>query len=128
MVLIFGGVYQGKLDYAMGRFNVTTDDVFVCKDDITFLPIGCKVYNDFDKWILALVQKNENIRDNISKFIAENPNAIVIANDNSCGVVPIDANLRIWREENGRALGQIAQVATEVVRMYCGIATIIKQC
>lgn len=30
MILIFGGAYQGKLDYALKTFDKTEDDVFCC--------------------------------------------------------------------------------------------------
>jgi adenosylcobinamide kinase/adenosylcobinamide-phosphate guanylyltransferase len=42
------------------------------------------------------------------------------------GVVPMDAWERIWRERVGRTCGKLASQATRVVRMVCGIPTIIK--
>ena len=32
MILIIGGAYQGKLDFAKEAFGITDEDVFVCKD------------------------------------------------------------------------------------------------
>ena len=42
------------------------------------------------------------------------------------GVVPMDAGERIWRERVGRTCSMLASQATRVVRMVCGIPTIIK--
>ena len=33
MVLIFGGAYQGKLDFAMKKFNIKDTDIFTCTED-----------------------------------------------------------------------------------------------
>ncbi|MCL2526836.1 MAG: bifunctional adenosylcobinamide kinase/adenosylcobinamide-phosphate guanylyltransferase [Defluviitaleaceae bacterium] len=126
MVLIIGGAYQGKLDYALGRFGVTKEDIYFCSDTDIKIPAGKKIVYEIDKWILALVKDGADIADNAKSFVAENPNAVIICDDISCGVVPIDSSLRKWREETGRAVGQIAQESSEVVRLFCGIPTQIK--
>lgn len=33
MILIFGGAYQGKLDFAKKKFGVTDRQVFTCTED-----------------------------------------------------------------------------------------------
>jgi len=109
MILIFGGAYQGKLAYAMERFNITESDVF-----------------NLDKWILELVRKDMNVEGEVQKFIEDNPGAIVICNDISCGVVPVDPVMRKWREAVGRSLMALSRESDEVVRLFCGIATKIK--
>ena len=38
MILIFGGAYQGKLDYALETFDIAPDDVFRCTRDGTLNP------------------------------------------------------------------------------------------
>jgi len=126
MVLIFGGAYQGKLDYAMKRFGLSKEDVFFCDDTEVAVPTGKKIVYEIDKWILALVKANKNIEEDINHFTERNPDAIVIANDISCGIVPVDRFTRQWREETGRAVGKIAQHSDEVARLFCGIPTKIK--
>jgi len=126
MVLIFGGAYQGKLDYALQRFELSREDVHFCKETDTTAPHGKKAVCEIDKWILALVRADANVAEAMTQFMADNPDAIVICNDVSGGVVPIDATFRKWREEAGRAMGQLAQNSKEVVRLFCGIPTVIK--
>ena len=32
MILIFGGAYQGKLDFAKEKFNISDEEVFECTE------------------------------------------------------------------------------------------------
>ena len=109
MILIFGGAHQGKLAYAQGRF-----------------PLEAKIFNDFDKWVLELVQTEQNIEGAVRRFIADNADTVVICNDISCGVVPVDAVQRKWREAVGRATAALAEASDEVIRLFCGIPARIK--
>jgi adenosyl cobinamide kinase/adenosyl cobinamide phosphate guanylyltransferase len=126
MTLIFGGAYQGKLSYALERFNLTQDDVFLCNNDDTCLPENKKIIYEIDKWILALLKKDIDVGQAMRRFIENNKNAIVICNDISCGVVPVDPLLRKWREAAGRALAALSRESEEVVRLFCAIPTRIK--
>jgi len=126
MILIFGGAYQGKLEYALQRFGLAEDDVIFCADGETALPTGRKIICGIDKWILSLIRADSNITHEASRFINQNPGAIIICNDISCGVVPTCPVMRKWREEVGRFLGRLARQSNEVVRLYCGIPTILK--
>ena len=126
MILIIGGVYQGKLEYSLNRFGLNKEDVYFCDmKDIT-IPTNKKIIYELEKWIFALVSSGCNVAEKITNLIEQNLSTIIICNDISCGVVPIDKELRIWREEVGRATGTIAQNSTEVVRLYCKIPTRIK--
>lgn len=126
MVLIFGGAYQGKLDYALEHFGLEKDDVYFCNDTDIALPNGKKIIYEIDKWILALVRESGDVKENVADFVSENMDAIVICNDVSCGVVPVDPVLRKWREEVGRATGCLSQNSDEVVRLFCGIPSRVK--
>ena len=43
------------------------------------------------------------------------------------GVVPMEAEERVWRERVGRTCASLAQRASKVVRMVCGIPLVIKE-
>lgn len=51
---------------------------------------------------------------------------VVIITETGAGVVPIDANERYAREQAGRLGCLLAAQASCVVRVYCGIPTVIK--
>ena len=135
MILIFGGAYQGKLTYALERFGLAGSDVYSnvhsdvykCRDDDVTMPGDKKIIYEIDKWILALVKSGMTVEEEMEQFINKNSDAIVICNDISCGVVPLDPVLRQWREATGRSMAQLSQNSEEVIRVFCGIPTRIKQ-
>jgi len=125
MILVFGGAYQGKLDYALNRFSLTEDDIYRCSASDTAMPENKKLVYELDKWIFALVQA-DGVGDALDRFVRANPAAIVICNDISCGVVPADAQQRQWREAVGRSLATLARTSDEVIRLFCGLPTHLK--
>jgi len=126
MILVFGGAYQGKMAYVLDRFGLSEEDVFRCRDTDVSTPAGRKVIYELDKWILAQLRANRDITKALPEFIEKNKDAIVICNDISCGVVPIDETARIWREAVGRSLAELSGISDEVVRLFCGIPTRLK--
>ena len=42
-------------------------------------------------------------------------------------MVPVDPAARLMREQTGRLCQQLAKQAQKVVRLYCGIPTVIKE-
>jgi len=125
MILIFGGAYQGMLDYALERFNLKDEDVYRCGES-DGPPQNKKIIYELDRWILDLVTADIDIEKAARQFMEINPGAIVICNDISCGVVPVDPIMRKWREAVGRALAMLSQKSDEVVRLFCGIPTRLK--
>jgi len=126
MILIFGGVYQGKLNYALERFGITENDVGYCTGEDIMYPEDKKIIYEIDKWILSLIHANKDVLGGVKRFIEDNGDSIVICNDISCGVVPMDPIMRKWRESVGKSLGMLAQNADEVIRLYCGIPSKLK--
>ena len=127
MILIFGGYYQGKLAYALEKSSMTESDVYGCSEHDAITPSGQKIIYELDKWLLALVKEGLDTDKEVEKLIAKNSDAIVICNDISCGIVPIDRELRKWRESVGKALTRLARESGEVIRVFCGIPTILKE-
>lgn len=54
------------------------------------------------------------------------PDAVIVSDEVGCGVVPMGADQRYWREQVGRAQCVIAANAAQVTRMVCGIGVRIK--
>ena len=126
MILIFGGAYQGKLAYAMERFNAAEGDVYRCGGDDVNIPGGKKIICNLENWILSLVKAGADAEDAVRQFIDANEDAVVICNDISSGVVPADPELRKWREAVGRSLAMLSQKSEEVIRLFCAIPSRIK--
>ena len=51
---------------------------------------------------------------------------IIVCDELGCGVVPMDAFERAWRERTGRIGCELAKQAEAVYRVTCGIGTRIK--
>jgi adenosyl cobinamide kinase/adenosyl cobinamide phosphate guanylyltransferase len=95
------------------------------------MPENKKIIYEIDKWILALIQAGfdgERLADRLAAFKERfaGTDSVIICNDISCGVVPTDYKLRMWRETVGRTLADLAKMADEAVRLFCGIPTKIK--
>lgn len=52
--------------------------------------------------------------------------SIIICTDISCGVVPVDDELRRWREETGFMLNYLSQNADSVTRIFFGLEQRLK--
>lgn len=117
MHLIIGGAYQGKLDYAVSTYGLSSEEIFTCGDELVFT----RCIDHLEQWILACVRRGE---DPLAFFKAD-PDAwrdsIIICDDISCGIVPMQADIRAWREATGRLLSWLSSNADSVTRLFCGL-------
>lgn len=119
MVLIIGGAYQGKLDYAKKEFGLTDTDVYDCSVNSPLDP--CKsCYNHFERYVMYCMRNGVSI--NYDHFKEK----VIILTDIFCGVVPQDSEIRAWREECGRVGTKLAGSASIVIRIFCGLAKRLK--
>jgi hypothetical protein len=126
MILIFAGAHQGKLNYALDRFNLNEKEIHRCNSEDINVPENQKMLYEIDKWVLALMKNGIDVEDAVDRFIKSNQDAVVICNDISCGIVPIDPLLRKWRDAVGKSLAMLSRNSHEVIRLFCGIPTRIK--
>lgn len=125
MVLIFGGAYQGKLDFAMKKFNIKDTDIFTCTED-SFPDFSKKIIDRAELFFLKCVKDGIEPRDILCENINMLQDKIVIARDISQGIVPIDSVQRAWREASGRAMMYLAGEAEEVYRLFCSLSEKLK--
>ncbi len=125
MILIFGGAYQGKLEFAKENFGVTDEDVFLCTQD-TKIDWTKKVLYNMDQAFLAHVREELESRDVIAEHLDDIKDKIVIVNDISQGIVPMERENRDWREMTGRAMLYLSKEADQVYRVFCGLGSKIK--
>ncbi len=126
MVLITGGAYQGKVDYAIEKFNLSRKDIYTCTRDKVELPEGAAIINNVEELVWACLA---NDRDPLKYLAARKSRwnkSVMIVNDISCGIVPMDKNERIFREAVGRTTMYLAQEALAVVRVFAGIGKRLK--
>lgn len=121
MILITGGSYQGKLDYARARFGLTDADISAGQIDLSK---KCLAY--IDRWALECVRRGDEPVETFRRDPAAWRDAVIITTDISSGVVPVDPVLRAWREACGRMNSYLAGEADEVWRLFCGIPQRLK--
>lgn len=125
MILIFGGAYQGKLEFAKENFNFTEEDIFICTQE-NEIDWSKKVLCDMDQVFLRHVREGKESREVLADHLKELKDKILIVNDISQGIVPMERELRDWREMTGRAMLYISKEADEVYRVFCGLGSKIK--
>lgn len=114
MVIVFGGAYQGKLDFVKEKFNILDDDVLdLSKEGFS---LDKKVIYHFEE-----VKKR-----NISFNKEDLKDKILVFNDESLGLVPIDDFDRKYREDIGRLMVSLSKDANEIYRVFLGIGERIK--
>lgn len=124
MILIFGGAYNGKLDFVKEQFNVSEDDISYCdRNEIDFSKkVICGLHKFTYNNILKDINSLQYIKENINLF----KDKIIISDEISSGIVPLKKEDRMWREETGRCLQYLSKESSCVYRVFCGIPTIIK--
>lgn len=125
MILVFGGAYQGKLEYAKEHWNFSDDDVFFCEENLT-IDLSKKVICGLEKFVYACACKGVETKDVLAEYDVPLDDKILIADDISQGVVPIEPDRRAWRESVGRTLLWLGKNADEVHRVFCGLGQRLK--
>ena len=124
MVLVFGGAYNGKLDFVKEKFSINEDDIFYC--GVNEIDFSKKVICGFHRFTYENILKDINslqyIKENINFF----KDKIIISDEISSGIVPLKKEDRMWREATGRCLQYLSKESSCVYRIFCGIPTIIK--
>lgn len=114
MVLVIGGAGSGKRDYvkSLGYADEDIADGLLDGRKVLY-DLQNIVFNDPDRapeLLEALLSKE-----------------VVVCNEVGSGIVPLSARERQAREATGRLCIQLAARATRVVRLVCGIPTVIKE-
>ena len=129
MKLIIGGYAQGKLNYAVTKYNVAEDHVFESvlptSEELEKLT-GTIIVSSLHKWIRKRIQEGGRPEEEISSFVKKNPDCIIICDEIGNGIVPMDPFERVYRERTGRIQVKLAADAEEVERVVCGLAQKIK--
>lgn len=104
-----------------------TENQMTGKQPIGHSPDGSQVIvNHLHRYVREQLQRGKDPEAAILTFLGEYPDCIMICDEIGNGIVPMEAEERIYRERTGRILEQLAAQADEVVRVICGIGLKIK--
>ena len=124
MIFIIGGAYQGKLDFAKTIFSLSESDIFTCNNcEIDF---SKQCINSIEEFSLACVQNGTEPIESFKAHHTEWANSILICEDIFCGVVPMGAEMRAWRQATGRLCQYLSREAQQVSRIFCGLEQRLK--
>ena len=108
MTLVFGGAYQGKRAYPKMEYGAEA------------------LLEDYHLLVRDQIQQGIDPCDYLETHWDDLKDKVIICDDISCGVVPMDPLQRRWREELGRCMGMLSHKAETVVRVFCGIGMKLK--
>ncbi len=126
MQLIFGGAYQGKLDYAKERYQLKEQDIFCCGAGEACIDFTKKAVYRLEEFVLCCVRGGIEAAEYLEANREKWRDTVFICTDISSGVVPFEPELRAWREMVGRTLMYLGKDAEEVTRIFCGLPQKIK--
>lgn len=124
MKLIIGGAYQGKREFAKETFGFAEEEIFTCTDGRVDFTAPC--IDALEEFVFACVREGVEAADVFRQHREQWKDSVLICQDIFCGVVPIDADLREWRQATGRLCQYLAKEAEQVSRIFCGLEQRLK--
>ena len=106
MIFVTGPLFAGKRETIRGLLGLTEEEFAACAA--------------WDVQERALEAEPEILAEELSA------NRVVIATEVGGGVVPVDPEMRAWREATGRMMNELCRHADRVVRLFCGIPQVLK--
>lgn len=126
MKLMIGGACQNKRQAACDIWGIDLNEIIdgeVCGFEEIW---NCRAVADFHILIQRMLAEKKNPADLLQKLLVKNPDIIIISDEIGYGIVPMNADLRAWRECTGRICCEIAAHCEKVVRVIAGIPHVIK--
>lgn len=122
MRLIIGGAAQGKLEYALRTYPAAAPQIAEQPQDAE----TAHIWHHLEAYIRNALREGIEPKEQIRAVIQKNPDIIIICDEVGCGVVPMVPEERAWREAVGRSCCELAEIATSVERIFCGVPLKLK--
>ena len=153
MELYIGGFAQGKLEYVQNKKAEEATSIVMVIDcaqsdyQKTLQSIDNKIKNEnadvnnianvndiviinhLHLWVKDLLREGmeeSEVQSTILSWVATHPNTILICDELGNGIVPLEKMERIWREQTGRLMIELAGQAERVERILCGLGQRLK--
>ena len=124
MEMIIGGAFQGKSAYAKEAHpEITWQNGADLGEEALMTAEGVL---DFQEYIKKELKADRNVSGLAEKLWEKNPDIVLVSQEVGYGVVPMDAFDRKYREAVGRVCTGLAAKSSKVIRVVCGIGTVIK--
>lgn len=126
MILITGGSYQGKKAFAAELLDCSPAEFADGRECAHSDLYGKKCITDYHILIRRLISSGKDPVEFTQRLCEDSSDTIIVMDEIGCGIIPLERSERIWREAVGRCGCIIADNSETVVRMVCGIPTVIK--
>ena len=153
MELYIGGFAQGKLEYVQNKKAEEATSIVMVIDcaqsdyQKTLQSIDNKIKNEnadvnnianvndiviinhLHMWVKDLLREGmeeSEVQSTILSWVSTHPNTILICDELGNGIVPLEKMDRIWREQTGRLMIELAKQAERVERILCGLGQRLK--
>ena len=153
MELYIGGFAQGKLEYVQNKKAEEAISIAMVIDcaqsdyQKTLQSIDNKIKNEnadvnnianvndiviinhLHMWVKDLLREGmeeSEVQSTILSWVSTHPNTILICDELGNGIVPLEKMERIWREQTGRLMIELAKQAERVERILCGLGQRLK--
>lgn len=113
MILIIGGSSQGKTAYAE-QMKAESPDYEIWDDFHVLVREMLAMGNDEGEVMTMLYERMQG------------DNLIIVSDEIGNGIVPLEKEDRAYRDFMGQLLCDIAEEAEHVIRMVCGIPSVLK--
>lgn len=124
MEFITGGAYQGKLTFAKKKYGFGPEQIFPCTQDRIDFSYPCVTH--IEEFAYGCVLRGTDPIAYFEAHRAEWAASVLICRDIFCGLVPMDATQRAWREATGRLCQYLTREAGGVSRIFCGLEQRLK--
>ena len=124
MILIFGGAYNGKLEFVKEKYELNNDDIFFCTNQT--LKFDKKVLCGLHIFTKECVLNNINSLEILENNMQNLKGKIIICDEINSGIVPMGKLDRVWREETGRVLQFLTKQSSSVYRIFFGLQEELK--
>lgn len=129
MILVIGGAFQGKRKAAAALFGMEEEEfTALCADGESSgmeEAFRSRFICGFHHYIRRQVNSGEPVESFVKQVIAAEPE-LVIMDEVGCGIVPMEAGERRYRDAAGVAGQLLAARAAAVYRVCCGISSQIR--
>lgn len=129
MILVTGGMAQGKRSFVerelAGEGPVLWVDGAAATAEELCSAAFCFNFHAFVRRVLS-GEVEADLNALVERLLAELPERVIIADQIGCGIVPLEREERLYREETGRACCRLAAGASQVWLVTCGIGRRIK--
>lgn len=124
MILVIGGANQGKKRYVRETFQAKR----WCSGGDCSLEELCQTEaaEHFELFLRRELKAGREPESAAREVLRRNPDVILVSDEIGCGLVPVDAFEREYRECVGRVMTGLAKEADAVHRVICGIGTVLR--